>query len=242
MRGQGTRTTRRSASLKASADKSGTSPDNAKAADTSAGKARTPNAERSAATRAKILNATIDCLNEVGYHSTSTVLVTERAGVSRGAMLHHFPSKSELILETFAHIRHMRADAHSEALALLKSDRERFLYLIDALWTTFQTPAGVARLEIMIGGRCDPEVAPAFGQQHQRYLDKHLERVHGLLQAMPIRDKKKVDAFAMLYIAAMRGLVIETFYPSTRADVDVKAAIALMKEFQVDMLDKLLAE
>lgn len=211
-------------------------------ADASAKKIRTPNSERSAITRAKILNATIDCLCEVGYHHTSTVLVTQRAGVSRGAMLHHFPSKAGLILETFAYIRQLRADAHTDALAPIKTDREKFLYLVDALWMTFHTPPGIARLEIMMGARCDPEVAPAFGQQHHLYMDMHLKRVHTLVRSLAIKDHEKVDAFVMLYIAAMRGLVLEGFYPSGRTSVDIIAAMALLKQFQVAMLDQIVAD
>ena len=61
--------------------------------------------ERSAATRAKLLDATIDCLIELGYAGTTTTLIAERAGVSRGAQLHHFPSKDALyravVLDSF---------------------------------------------------------------------------------------------------------------------------------------------
>jgi AcrR family transcriptional regulator len=205
---------------------------------TAPSKIRTPNSERSAATRAKILNATIDCLNDVGYHHTSTVLVTERAKVSRGAMLHHFPSKAELILATFDLIRSRRTAAHNADLALMRSDRERFLHLIDALWGTFNTPTGVARLEIMIGARCDPEVAPAVGRQHHQYLDEHFERVHGLTQSLGFEDRAKVDAFVMLYVAAIRGLLMESFYPAARSTARISAAIALMKEYQLKLLDE----
>lgn len=47
--------------------------------------------------RERLLDATIDCLVELGHARTSTVEVTERAGVSRGAMLHHFPSRADLM-------------------------------------------------------------------------------------------------------------------------------------------------
>jgi AcrR family transcriptional regulator len=202
-------------------------------------KVRTPNSERSAATRAKILNATIDCLADVGYHHTSTVLVTERAKVSRGAMLHHFPSKAELILATFDLIRSRRTVAHNADLALMKSDRDRFLHLIDALWRTFKTPTGVARLEIMIGARCDPEVGPAVGQQHHQYLDEHFGRVHGLAQSLGFREQTKIDAFVMLYVAAIRGLMMESFYPAPQSTTKISAAIALMKDIQLKLLDEL---
>src|SRR5262245_21898426 len=69
---------------------------------------RVPNAERSAATRGKLLEATIQCLAELGYHQTSTVIVTERAGVSRGSMLHHFPTKADLMMAAAQHIRERR--------------------------------------------------------------------------------------------------------------------------------------
>lgn len=200
---------------------------------------RIPNAERSAAMRAKILKAAIECLCEVGYHNTSTVLVTEKAGVSRGAMLHHFPSKAELILATFSHIRTLRRDAHDSTLSVLKTDREKFLHLIDMLWETFNTPAGVARLEIMIGGRSDPDVAPALGVHHHDFLDKHHERVHLLAESLQFRDRVKLDAFVMMYIAALRGLMMETFYRAPHSAAKIDAAIAMMKDFQLRMLDEM---
>ena len=55
--------------------------------------ARRTQQQRSDETRAALLDATIICLHEVGYAGTSTTLVSERAGVSRGAQTHHFPTK-----------------------------------------------------------------------------------------------------------------------------------------------------
>jgi AcrR family transcriptional regulator len=80
---------------------------------------RVPNVERSAATRAKLLKATIDCLYEVGYHQTSTVLVTERAKVSRGSMLHHFPTKADLMMATSEYIVGLRRDLHRARITKL---------------------------------------------------------------------------------------------------------------------------
>ena len=48
--------------------------------------------------RARLLDATVDCLVEHGFSHTSTTLVSERAGVSRGAQLHHFPTKNDLVV------------------------------------------------------------------------------------------------------------------------------------------------
>ena len=47
--------------------------------------------------RQRLLEATVDCLVEHGWSGTSTTLVSQRAGVSRGAQLHHFPTKNDLV-------------------------------------------------------------------------------------------------------------------------------------------------
>ncbi len=139
--------------------------------------ARTPNVARTAATRAKLLKATIDCLYELGYHPTSTVVVTERAKVSRGAMLHHFPTKADLMMAASEHIVELRREMHASRLDKLKTDREKFLALIDVLWEAFETPSGIARIEIMLGSRSDAELGPRFRELNDQLEERHKERV-----------------------------------------------------------------
>lgn len=198
---------------------------------------RVSNPERSAATRKKLLDATIDCLCELGYHQTSTVLVTERAMVSRGAMLHHFPTKADLMMAASEHIVGLRRDLHADRLAKFTTDRDRFLHLIDVLWEAFQTPSGIARIEIMLGSRSDPELGPRFRELNEALEERHKERVWQRAQAMGVKDKKKIRAFVQLYAAALRGLAIDSLSP--RSSPDIKGAVALLKEMQVMMLDRM---
>ena len=58
---------------------------------------REPKQDRSRATRRRLLEATIDCLAELGWGATTVGVVAERAGVSRGATQHHFPTREDLI-------------------------------------------------------------------------------------------------------------------------------------------------
>jgi AcrR family transcriptional regulator len=201
---------------------------------------RVPNVERSATTRGKLLTATIDCLYEVGYHQTSTVLVTERAKVSRGSMLHHFPSKADLMMATSEYIVELRREMHGEHLDKLATDREKFLHLIDTLWEAFQTPSGIARIEIMLGSRSDPELGPRFRVLHEALEDRHKERVRERAKQLGIRDNRRINAFVQLYAAALRGLAIDALWP--RSMVDIKGAVALLKDFQEYILDRMLAE
>ena len=57
----------------------------------------------------RLLEATVDCLVEHGWSGTSTTLVSQRAGVSRGAQLHHFPTKNDLVLAAVDHLTSLRA-------------------------------------------------------------------------------------------------------------------------------------
>lgn len=201
---------------------------------------RVSNPERSAAMRSKLLDATIESLFEVGYFQTSTVAVTERAGVSRGAMLHHFPSKADLIMAASQHIVELRRDMHNDRLGKLTTEREKFLYLIDVLWEAFQTPSGVARVEIMVGARSDPEIGPRFRRLNDELEERHKQLVWGLAQKLGIKDQRKVRAFVQLYAAALRGLAIDSLSPGSRTDI--KGAISLLKDFQVHMVDALIGK
>ena len=64
-------------------------------------------------TRAAILEAALACFYDLGYGATTTEKVAKQAGVSRGAMLHHFPSRQHLVLEAVRHI-------HSKRLQIFK--------------------------------------------------------------------------------------------------------------------------
>ena len=72
---------------------------------------RRTNAERSAATQARLLDATIESLVELGWAATSTTEVVRRAGVSRGAQVHHFPTKEDLVLAALDYLLERRLRA-----------------------------------------------------------------------------------------------------------------------------------
>ena len=65
---------------------------------------RRTQAERSETTRKKLIEAALVLLRERGYGGLRTNEVSDRAGVSRGAQLHHFPTKYELILATLQYL------------------------------------------------------------------------------------------------------------------------------------------
>src|SRR3954451_20340396 len=90
--------------------------------------------ERRETTRAALLDATIDCLIEYGYGGVTTTRVVERAGVSRGAQVHHFPTKAVLVSEALRHLAQKRADETLRRVSRLPEGPARLDAVLDMLW------------------------------------------------------------------------------------------------------------
>ncbi len=117
--------------------------------------------ERSSETRTRLLDATVECLIERGYAGTTTSAVQERAGVSRGALMHHYSSKADLMVAAVRHLAHQRGENLRNQAARLPADRDRVSQAIDLLWETFTGPLFTATLELWAAARTDRELWPA---------------------------------------------------------------------------------
>ena len=114
--------------------------------------------ERSAETRARLLDATIESLVDVGYAHTTTTGVCERAGLSRGAQVHHFPKKADLVVSAVAHLAARQAEELRARAARLPRDGDRLAALLDLVTETFSGPIFQAALELWVAARTDPEL------------------------------------------------------------------------------------
>src|SRR3954469_15504374 len=109
---------------------------------------RRTQAERSATTRAALLDATVASLVEVGYANTTTTGIAERAGVSRGAQMHHFPTKADLVATAVEHLADKRMEQLRVEAALLNGNRDRVKRALDLLWGSHRGPLFSATLEL----------------------------------------------------------------------------------------------
>lgn len=126
--------------------------------DRSTVKPRRTNHERSATTQAAILDATIEQLAENGYGRTTTVEVAERAGVSRGALVHHFSTRSDLVLAALEYLCERRLAELEAGIAGLSDNENRLSAFVDLMWSTFEGPLFTAQLELWMAARADPEL------------------------------------------------------------------------------------
>src|SRR5687767_2258130 len=107
--------------------------------------------------RKALLDAAVGSLIERGFANTTTIEVQRRAGVSRGALLHHFPSKAELLVATIAHLAEMRGRDLKQRAASLPTGPARIEAVLDLLWECFAGPLFQVSLELRAAARTDAE-------------------------------------------------------------------------------------
>jgi AcrR family transcriptional regulator len=118
--------------------------------------------------RQRLLEATIDCLVERGWSGTSTTLVSERAGVSRGAQLHHFPTKNDLVLAAVEHLSETRQEEMASRVAKLPTGSRRTRAVLEMLAELFTGPLFLAALELWVAARTDASLRQAVGDLEAR--------------------------------------------------------------------------
>ncbi|NKY60743.1 TetR/AcrR family transcriptional regulator [Nocardia flavorosea] len=159
--------------------------------------------EQHAKTHAALLDATIRCLVDHGYAGTTTQRIQEEAGVSRGALLHHFASKSELLVAAIHHIADRRLAVLGDHVAGLGDGPESLPQMVHAVRSAMTGPAFQAALELWAASRTDPQLRQALLPAEKRLgsaLRNHFERHAGIADPEAART-----AFESL-MALVRGI------------------------------------
>ncbi|MEV0331230.1 TetR/AcrR family transcriptional regulator [Nocardia sp. NPDC050717] len=118
-----------------------------------------PKQDRSRATRLRLLEATIDCLAETGWAAATVSVVAERAGVSRGAAQHHFPTREDLItaaLEYMFDVRMDQSTVEDELVNEVAQGEGRTRAVVSALVESYTSPLFKAALQVWTHAAADP--------------------------------------------------------------------------------------
>ena len=126
--------------------------------------------QKSAKTRVIILQAAIDCITELGYARTTTAKISQRTGLTRGAMLHHFPSRSDLLAAAVEFLHERRLETVKETLSQIpKNTPNRVQASILVYWEHLTSPLFIAFHELSVAARTDPELAKVFIPARNRF-------------------------------------------------------------------------
>jgi len=178
---------------------------------------RRTQSERRAATRGRLLDATIESLIDDGYAGTTIRRVTERAGVSQGAQSHHFPHRVDLVASAFEHLAEQRIARYARRARELSGDRAaRVRALLDLLWEDFSSPLFTVAAKLWVAAADDEELRQRLIPVERRIYAASAEvarDVAGELGAEPGFDRRL--AVAMNTVAGLA--LVREFDPSGRA-------------------------
>lgn len=199
---------------------------------------RRNNGDRSAEMRARIIEAAVDLLYTVGYRATSMLAVAAHTGVTRGAVLHHFPNLNELMLAVADSVYERQHHAAQERLWSLEvSPKERFLSIVEMEWDTSQQPETLAVLKILVESRNDEELAARFPliqlQSESRFKSLYWE----IAQAAGITDEEAIKSMFQLHICVMRGMAMTVM---GGADIErSRSGFEMLRRFHINLFHQL---
>ncbi|GAB2861962.1 TetR/AcrR family transcriptional regulator [Actinocorallia aurea] len=186
-------------------------------------RARRTQAQRTAETRQALLDAAHDAVVELGYRATTTTEVAHRAGVSLGALLHHFPTKTDLVVAAAEHAFTRRQAEYLDAMAAFAQGSGKYAgsgkldASVDLLWTMMSGPGFAVCMELVVAARSDAVLAAAFAEVNTRFLAA-CEQSYARLWTGP--DGTPDPAFPPvgfhLVWALMEGLAVSRLVPGHR--------------------------
>jgi AcrR family transcriptional regulator len=118
---------------------------------------REPRQDRSRATHARLLEAAITCLAELGYPASTVSVVAERAGVSRGAAQHHFPTREALFTAALEHVSAMRAEQLRHQLDGPRRPRST-ADVVELIFALFSGAPFRAALALWVAAAAEPQL------------------------------------------------------------------------------------
>jgi AcrR family transcriptional regulator len=163
-------------------------------------------AQRREQTRAALLDATVDCLVELGYARTSMHEICARAGVSKGAVQHHFTAKAELMAAAVEHLTNRLRAGLTRSVGELAEGTSGVPAAIDLLWRGYSGTLATAVTELWVAARTDPELRAAMRPVDRALGRSTLEHVRVLASDLP---RERVESLFWLTVNLTRGLALD---------------------------------
>jgi AcrR family transcriptional regulator len=158
-----------------------------------------------------VLEATVELLAERGYGGTSTRLAAERAGMSLGALQHHFRTKAELSVEALRYASRRLAREFVAAAPADADTLERFGAILDRLFVVFRGDTFAAAVEVHLAARTDPDLQEAAAELNRDVEDLIHSSARELLPEMIYRPE--FPALLQTSLSAVRGLALTSMVP-----------------------------
>ncbi|MFD4460548.1 TetR/AcrR family transcriptional regulator [Nocardia sp. NPDC058480] len=163
--------------------------------------------EKSLRTRTLLLDAAIESLAEVGYAGASIADITARAGVTRGAQLHQFHTRGELIAQTIGHLTDRQREAMLRKVKAVPDGRSAGAVLVELVTATFAGKLGRAAVELYVGIANDAALRREMLRVQHELTVELLDRCAGLIN--PAITGERLESAFWLTINLVRGATLD---------------------------------
>lgn len=190
-------------------------------------------AERRSATQARLLEATAQTLADLGWAGLSTTEVSRRAGVSRGAQQHHYPTKMELVAAALEHLLERLRDEYHDAYERLPDEQRDVAGALELFWETLRQPPALALLELALAGRTDDTLREISKQLNNRVVEIIKEVFHELFpESLP---ENVLDTLIRGLFALLVGLSLQNSLDGDE-NGHQRAVLDMIKSFARDLV------
>jgi AcrR family transcriptional regulator len=177
--------------------------------------AERPTQQRSLETQRRILEATISLLDEQGFAGTTTLQVQRRAGVTRGALLHHFPSRNDVLIAAVRHLATARFDQLRGQLDVLPG-QERAHRAVGLLWELHEGELFWSAMELWLASRHDVDLRAALLPQERR-LGRAARETCDELFGEELTSRPGYPLLREMVISSMRGVALTYAFDDLRS-------------------------
>ncbi len=192
-------------------------------------KLRRTQAERSDSMRSRLLEATLQSLAEDGYAASTLSSIVRRAGVSRGAQVHHYPNKQALMLDAAEDLLRRTYRQLGELLLSIGDEDDRLTRLVEAAWDqVFSTPLFHAYTELLVASLRDENLAEALRELLKRVQSVFAPAVEHYFEPNPkLAGTSKADLHALFQQLScfLVGLATQAHLMKDRAQVQAHLAL-----------------
>lgn len=160
---------------------------------------------RSIDTRLRILDAAVSALVSFGYSGATTLRIQELAEVSRGRLLHHYPSRDDLLVAAVAHVTEAQINDLIQDVEWPSDPSLRISDIVDRMWTTFQQPYFWASTELWLAARSNTRLRDAL-QPYERRVGATIARRVDTFFGRELSARVNYPVARELLVTSMRGV------------------------------------
>ena len=176
---------------------------------------------KSELTRTSILDAAVDCFFELGYRNTTTEHVSKAAAVSRGALLHHFPTRLDLIKATVLHLNRKRLEMFVERETSVQRGAvySRVEEGIDAYWEQLNTPVFVVFMELKMAARTDKDLETVLLPALDDFQEAWAENTRKIFPDLALSEAFERSGYLTLYL--LEGMAMARIVDGPKVPVQI---------------------